>query len=454
MSAIDTETSKYDSLLATGERVLLVRQRHWLTFLEAGRWFVLALVIGLVSGALDAGVPNDGVAGPISTLLNYAFWIALAVGLIGLVWYFLVWRVERYLVTTRRVIEAGGVINKYTHDTSLQAITDMNVGHPWLGRIVGYGEIDLLTAAEAGTSKIRFLPDADGFKKALLDAKQEHELEVGGGRAMQEAVAARLSRSARGRRRHVRRGAGHRAQPPGGHEGSRADHPGGVRPEEARASRPAPISDARGGAAGTSRTRARAGHRGAGAGVAHREDAPVGGCQARGRRAARRARAGRAEPASLGRRDLRDGRPGQRGRRRDHRGRPRLPALHLAAAARARHRRGPRHRRGRQLGVSRGGRQVARRGGPGLELDRQRRRQPEPLVRASDRRSGAGLGDAERAPGADRGAQVGLDRRSEPCAEAEARRVAEAPRPAASASESCRQPPVRPGPGRPAPVCS
>jgi uncharacterized membrane protein YdbT with pleckstrin-like domain len=190
MSATPDESAKYASLLATGERVLLVRQRHWLTFLEAGRWFVLALVIGLVSGGLNAGVPNSGVAGPISSLLTYAFWIALAVGVIGLVWYFLVWRVERYLVTTRRVIEAGGVVNKYTRDTSLQAITDMNVGHPWLGRIVGYGEIDLLTAAEAGTAKIRFLPDADGFKKALLDAKQEHELEVGGGKAVQEAVAA------------------------------------------------------------------------------------------------------------------------------------------------------------------------------------------------------------------------------------------------------------------------
>jgi uncharacterized membrane protein YdbT with pleckstrin-like domain len=190
MSATPDETSKYASLLATDERVLLVRQRHWLTFLEAGRWFVLALAIGLVAGALDAGVPNNGVAGPLSTLLGWAFWIALIVGVIGIVWYFLVWRVERYLVTTRRVIEAGGVINKYTRDTSLQAITDMNVGHPWLGRIVGYGEIDLLTAAEAGTAKIRFLPDADGFKKALLDAKQEHELEVGGGKAVQEAVAA------------------------------------------------------------------------------------------------------------------------------------------------------------------------------------------------------------------------------------------------------------------------
>jgi len=56
--------------------------------------------------------------------------------------------------------------------------------------MVGYGEIDLLTGSEQGTSKIRFLPDADGFKKALLDAKYEHEMEVGGGRVLQEVAAA------------------------------------------------------------------------------------------------------------------------------------------------------------------------------------------------------------------------------------------------------------------------
>jgi Short C-terminal domain/Bacterial PH domain len=190
LSPVDDETSKYASLLATGERVLLVRQRHWLTFLEAGRWFVLALVAGIAVLLLDQVVPDDGIVGFLSTLLDWGFWIFLGIGLLGVGWYFLVWRVERYLVTTRRVIEAGGVINKYTRDTSLQAITDMIVGHPWLGRIVGYGEIDLLTASEAGTSKIRFLPDADGFKKALLDAKYEHELEVGGGRVLQETIDA------------------------------------------------------------------------------------------------------------------------------------------------------------------------------------------------------------------------------------------------------------------------
>jgi uncharacterized membrane protein YdbT with pleckstrin-like domain len=179
----EDETSSYASLLATGERVLLVRRRHWLTFLEAGRWFVLALGAGIAILVLGQAV------GFLGSLLDWAFWIFVTIGLLGVAWYFLAWRTERYLVTTRRVIEAGGVINKYTRDTSLQMISDMIVGHPWLGRIVGYGELDLLTASEAGTSKIRFLPDADGFKKALLDARHELELELSGGRAQERAAS-------------------------------------------------------------------------------------------------------------------------------------------------------------------------------------------------------------------------------------------------------------------------
>jgi hypothetical protein len=193
-SAPRDATAKYAPLLATGERVLLVKQRHWLTFLEAGRWFALAFAAGILLLLLDQAVGEDGVSGFLSTLFSWGFWIFLALGVLGVGWYLLVWRVERYLVTTRRVIETGGVINKYARDTSLQAITDMIVGHPWVGRILGYGEIDLLTASEAGTSKIRFLPDADGFKRALLDAKHEYELDIGGGRVVQEAMATASTR--------------------------------------------------------------------------------------------------------------------------------------------------------------------------------------------------------------------------------------------------------------------
>ena len=171
------------------------------------------------------------------------------------------------------------MINKYTHDTSLQAITDMNVGHPWLGRIVGYGEIDLLTAAEAGTSKIRFLPG----RRRLPRRRSSTRSRSTSSRSAEAAPCRRrspqrLSRSGRSIGRHVGRRAGHRAQPPGGHERPRPDHPGRVRPEEARAARPAQIGDARGLAAAPEPRPGLEPGRGdtLGAGLARREDAPAG----------------------------------------------------------------------------------------------------------------------------------------------------------------------------------
>ncbi len=188
-AAVDL-TARYASLLASGERVLVARQRHWLTFLAAGRWFLLALGAAILSGAIDAQVGNGGVSGVLSTALGWATGVFLLIGVLGVGWYVIVWRVERYIVTTRRVIETGGVINKWSRDTSLEMITDMIVDHPFLGRIFGYGEIDLLTASEQGENRIQFLPDPDDFKKALLDAKQEHALELAGGsRAVVEAPA-------------------------------------------------------------------------------------------------------------------------------------------------------------------------------------------------------------------------------------------------------------------------
>jgi len=180
---------RFASLLASEERILVVRQRHWATFINAARWFVLVLGAGVLVGLLREGVPSGGILGWLHSSLGWGFGVLVLIGLLGVGWYYLEWRRERYLVTTRRVIEAGGIISTFSRDTSLQMITDMLVSHPWLGRILGYGQIDLLTASEAGTNRIRFLPRADEFKRSLLDARHEYELEVGGGKAAHEAAA-------------------------------------------------------------------------------------------------------------------------------------------------------------------------------------------------------------------------------------------------------------------------
>ena len=56
-----------------------------------------------------------------------------------------------------RRLGSSGWRGSTSRDTSLSMINDMLVGHPWIGRILGYGEIDLLTASEAGTKKREIL---------------------------------------------------------------------------------------------------------------------------------------------------------------------------------------------------------------------------------------------------------------------------------------------------------
>ena len=184
------DTARYAALLGTDERVLVVRRRHLFSLVEGARWFVAAVGIAIVLEVINGIVPNGRLTNWLGSVFDWGFGLFLVVGLAGVGWYYLVWQRERYLVTTRRVIDAGGVINKWQRDTSLPMINDMVVDHPLLGRVVGYGEIDLLTASEDGTDKIRYLPEADEFKKAILDAKYQHELEVGGGRAAAAASPA------------------------------------------------------------------------------------------------------------------------------------------------------------------------------------------------------------------------------------------------------------------------
>ena len=55
-----SDTERFASLLASGERVLVVRQRHWFTFIQAARWFVLVLLGGVVVGILGQQVDATG----------------------------------------------------------------------------------------------------------------------------------------------------------------------------------------------------------------------------------------------------------------------------------------------------------------------------------------------------------------------------------------------------------
>src|SRR5579859_5688751 len=160
-----------DTLLADGERIALRTRQHWLATVIEGRtgWALVFLAVVLLVLAFVVG------PGSIRTIVSYAGLVVLLVGLLWLVRVFWEWWAEDYLVTNRRVIKVQGILNKRSMDSSLEKINDAVLDQNLIGRILGYGDLDILTASDSAIDQFRMLRQAPTFKKVMLD--QKHDLE-------------------------------------------------------------------------------------------------------------------------------------------------------------------------------------------------------------------------------------------------------------------------------------
>lgn len=165
------------NLLSRGEDVVYESRQHWFAVI-ARTWFwillaivALAVVIFLASGVVPFVNPTID---QIATLLAVAALIGAA-GYVGFVLWD--WRNQEWLITTRRVIRAEGVLNKSVSDSSLEKINDARLDQSLFGRIFGFGTLDILTAAEelnqgSNVADFPMIADPVEFKKAMFDQKQ------------------------------------------------------------------------------------------------------------------------------------------------------------------------------------------------------------------------------------------------------------------------------------------
>ena len=163
-----------DRLLADGERVALRGRQHVLaTFLE-GRvaWaiFIASLVLVVLDLQLEPGIGRD--------LFG---WLALGLLVVGLAWLaqiYFSWYAQDYVITNRRVMKVEGVLKKRSADSSLEKINDAVLEQSVFGRMLGYGDLDILTANEQSVDRYRMLSQAQTFKRTMLDEKHKLEQEA------------------------------------------------------------------------------------------------------------------------------------------------------------------------------------------------------------------------------------------------------------------------------------
>jgi uncharacterized membrane protein YdbT with pleckstrin-like domain len=164
------------NLLSRGEEVVYESRQHWFAVIARTWIWILVAIVALalvifLAGAQEA-IGGDTVDGILSIVAIAA--LVAALGFIGFVLWD--WRNQEWLITTRRVMRAEGVLNKSVSDSSLEKINDARLDQSVFGRIFGFGTLDILTAAEeAGGRNLADFPmiaDPVDFKKAMFDQKQ------------------------------------------------------------------------------------------------------------------------------------------------------------------------------------------------------------------------------------------------------------------------------------------
>jgi uncharacterized membrane protein YdbT with pleckstrin-like domain len=165
-----------DSLLTQGERIIHRGRQHWLALVLDSRLAILfwgvaiiALILRFVLGLRDTA----------SEVLNLVALLAVVGGLIIVAFRWWVWHNTEYVITNRRLLNVSGILNKRSADSSLEKINDAILHVNVVGRILGYGDLKILTAADAAIDRYRMLDEATQFKKTMMSAK--HALQTGDG---------------------------------------------------------------------------------------------------------------------------------------------------------------------------------------------------------------------------------------------------------------------------------
>jgi uncharacterized membrane protein YdbT with pleckstrin-like domain len=161
-----------ESLLGTKEKVILISRQHW--FILVSSIFLELLIILAIIIIITLALIFIPAASPLLAL----GYLLLLIPLAFMAHDIMVWSNRQYIVTNRRVMQLSGVFNKSVTDSSLEKVNDVKMQQSAIGRLLEYGDIEILTASELGVNLFKRIGEPVVFKTAMLNAKEKLEYGV------------------------------------------------------------------------------------------------------------------------------------------------------------------------------------------------------------------------------------------------------------------------------------
>lgn len=143
--------------LKKDEKILLIIRQHWLKLaLPFFAWLLLAVIL-------------------IGWLQNSTAFIIVLVTAIYPVLEYINWKYNLWCVTNLRVVDESGFFSRYSKESPLDKINNVEYDQSIWGRIFGYGNVDIQTAAELGETTYNLIHHPKLLKDTITHAQEEYK---------------------------------------------------------------------------------------------------------------------------------------------------------------------------------------------------------------------------------------------------------------------------------------
>lgn len=153
--------------LLPGESVIAVRHQHWVMPVKAMALPVLLVILVVLGGdvLLRGSIPGEGRL--VLTLLVLALAGAWAIA----TW--IRWTATSFTITDQRVILDSGVLSRSSRVIPIGRVQDVATRRSLMGRILGYGSVEIDAAGAQGAERLDHVPAPDSFRDQVFAESEQ-----------------------------------------------------------------------------------------------------------------------------------------------------------------------------------------------------------------------------------------------------------------------------------------
>ena len=153
--------------LLPGENVVAVRHQHWVMPLRSMAPPVLLVILVVLGGDV---LLRTNLAGEVRLLLTLLV-LALAGAWAIVTW--IRWTSTSFTITDQRVILDSGVFSRSSRVIPINRVQDVATRRSLLGRVFGFGTVEIDAAGSQGAERLDHVPAPDHFRDQVFTESEQ-----------------------------------------------------------------------------------------------------------------------------------------------------------------------------------------------------------------------------------------------------------------------------------------